>query len=86
MRWDDLFVGGLAIGIAAMSTASAAGLLTSPYRLDSIRRIQQRFGDPAARGFFILLAALMLLTGTAILSGLRPSYGGVQKTAADPPE
>lgn len=86
MRWDDLLVGGLAIGLAAVATASAAGMLTTPYRLGSIRSIQQRYGEPAARAFFLLLAALMLLTGTAILSGLRPSYGGVQRTAADPPQ
>lgn len=86
MRWDDLIVGGLALGLAAMATASAAGMMSSPYRLGSVRSIQQRYGEPAARIFFLALAALMLLTGTAILSGLRPSYGGIQRTAVDPPE
>ncbi|WP_164100383.1 hypothetical protein [Candidatus Laterigemmans baculatus] len=86
VRWDDLIVGGLAIGLAAAATASAAGLMTSPYRLASVRSIQQRYGEPAARVFFVMLAALMLLTGTAILSGLRPSYSGLPRSTSDAAE
>lgn len=84
MRWDDLFVGGLAIGLAAAATASAAGMIASPYQLRSVRSIQQRYGEPAARAFFLVLAALLLFSGTAILSGLRPHYGGTQRSVADP--
>lgn len=86
MRWNDVIVGGLAIGLAAAATASAAGLMTSPYRLASVRSIQQRYGEPAARAFFVVLAALMLFTGTAILSGLRPSYSGLPRSTSDAAE
>lgn len=84
MRWDDLLVGGLALGLGAVATASAIGIVDAPYQLRSVRLVRRRYGAAAARALFLFLAALMLLTGSAILSGCRPAYDGAESTAALP--
>lgn len=84
MRWDDLLVGGLALGLGAVATASAVGIVDAPYQLRTVRMIRRRYGQAAARALFLLLAALMLLSGSAILSGFRPAQLGTGTTTADP--
>lgn len=83
MRWDDLLVGTLALGLSVVATASAIGIVDAPYQLRTVRMVQRRYGQTAARGLFLFLAALMLLSGSAILSGFRPNYGGTESTATD---
>lgn len=84
MRWDDLFVGALALGLGAVATASAIGIVEAPYQLRTVRLVQRRYGQAAARALLLFLAALMLLSGSAILSGFRPTSHGAESATADP--
>jgi uncharacterized membrane protein YphA (DoxX/SURF4 family) len=74
MRYDEIFVSSIAIGLAVIAAATAIGPWEGPYRLRTARAIGDRFGKPAARLFWLLLAVLTLLAGLAILSGVRPHY------------
>ncbi|MFG0264998.1 MAG: hypothetical protein ACF8AM_07570 [Rhodopirellula sp. JB055] len=80
MIQDDTLVGGLAILIAALSTAIAIGPWMVPYQIRSIAAIQKRFGSVAARGAWLLIAFLSAISGAAILSGVRPSYASPPTT------
>ncbi len=74
MSYDEPLVGSLAILIAMVSLAIAVGPWARPYELRSVHAVRSRFGKPAARGIWILVAAASLASGMAILSGFRPGY------------
>lgn len=85
MRFDDFFVGSVAMALAGLAVAAACSKLPAAYRLRSVRSIQQRFGEPAVRFFFLALATLMFASGAAIWGGLRPPYSGGGETAGGQP-
>ena len=74
MRYDQAFVGSLAILIAVAALAIALGPWTEPYRLRSIAAIRRRYGKPVARGVWVAVSIALFTTGFAILSGMRPTY------------
>jgi hypothetical protein len=74
LRYDDSFVGSLAILVAIGAAAIGVGPWAEPYRLRSFAAICERFGKPVARGVWVAIALALLSSGYAILSGLRPGY------------
>jgi len=76
--YDDLFVAAVALIGGGLALAVSVGPWTAPYRLRSISRINHRFGEPAARLTWMLVAIVSLLAGLAIVSGVRPSYAQPQ--------
>lgn len=74
MSYDEPLVGSLAILIALASLGIAVGPWSRPYELRSVHAVHRRFGKPAARGIWVLVAAASLASGLAILSGFRPGY------------
>ncbi|WP_442506897.1 hypothetical protein SH528x_005771 [Novipirellula sp. SH528] len=80
MSYDEPLVGSLAIAFAVVSSVIAVGPWNSPYQLRSIAAVRGRFGKPAARCVWLVVAIAAFTAGMAILSGTRPSYaepGGV---------
>ncbi|MFK8111399.1 MAG: hypothetical protein AB8B91_04335 [Rubripirellula sp.] len=85
MSYDETLVGCLAIIISIIAAAIAVGPWTEPYRLRSMATITEKFGKPVARGLWVAIAVALLTAGSAILSGLRPSYADpVQRAQLDP--
>lgn len=74
MKYDEPFVGTLAIIAAAVAGVVAVGPWAEPYRLKTFAAICRRFGKPVARGVWVAIALALLSSGLAILSGLRPGY------------
>ena len=74
MRYDDVFVGAVAIILGIISLVIAFGPWQGPYQLRSVSAVGNRFGKPAARGVWILVAVVSILSGLAISNGIRPSY------------
>lgn len=71
---DEKLVGGLAILLGIMFLCFSLGPWESPYRLRSTAIVTKRFGKPAARLFWLLLAVILGGLGVAIVTDLRPSY------------
>jgi hypothetical protein len=71
---DELLVGAVAMGIAALFTLFSLGPWQFPYRMLSVAAIESRFGKKAARSFWLLIALLIGVVGLSILSGARPGY------------
>lgn len=84
MNLDQIFVGSLAVTLALVAGAAAAGPWQKPYQLRSVRAVRRRWGKSAARALLLLVAAVLLAAGTGILLGVRPSYalpnGGDRRT------
>ena len=74
MSLDQIFVGTLALTMAVVAGAAAAGPWQQPYQLRAVRQVRRRWGKTAARGLLLLVAAVMLAAGAGILCGVRPSY------------
>ena len=67
-NYDEVFVGALAIFVAAVAIAVALGPWKSPYQLRSCAAIVRRFGKPAARGLWFAIAIALMSAGVAIIS------------------
>ncbi|MEO9591222.1 hypothetical protein [Rhodopirellula bahusiensis] len=80
MIQDDTLVGGLALIVAAITTAIAIGPWTAPYQIRSIAAIQKHYGPMVARGAWLLIAFLSAISGAAILNGIRPTYASPPAT------
>lgn len=74
MRYDDVFVGAVAIILGVVALVIAVGPWQEPYQLRSVLAIGNRFGKPAARGLWLFVAVVSILSGIAISNGIRPSY------------
>jgi hypothetical protein len=74
MRYDELFVAAVAIGLGLIAGAIAVGPWTGPYRLRTIELIGHRYGMMTARAVWVALAVTMFSSGLAILNGIRPTY------------
>lgn len=74
MSYDEPFVGSLAIVMALIAAAIAAGPWEAPYQLRNIRSVNDRFGKLAARGIWAVIAIATFTAGVAIFSGTRPPY------------
>ena len=71
---DEKLVGGLAILLGIMFLCFSLGPWESPYRLRSTATVTKRFGKPAARLFWLLLAVILGGLGVAIVTDVRPGY------------
>jgi len=71
---DEFFIGCLALMVATIAIAIALGPWTRPYRIGSVARVENRFGKPAARSVWLIVAIIAAASGSAILTGLRPGY------------
>lgn len=78
MKYDEPLVGSLAIVLSLVCVAIAIGHWQTPYRLRTIASICNRFGKPAARSIWLVLALAAFGSGIAILSGVRPGYAEEQ--------
>jgi hypothetical protein len=78
MKYDEPLVGLLAIVLALVCMVIAVGRWQTPYRLRTIATICERFGKPAARSVWLVLALAAFGSGIAILSGVRPGYAEEQ--------
>lgn len=74
MRPDEVLVGTIALTLAAIAMVIASGPWQAPYELRTIKAVLSRFGKPAARGVWFLVAFASLIAGVSILGGFRPSY------------
>jgi hypothetical protein len=84
LSYDEAFVGVLAIVIAVIAAVIAVGPWSQPYDLRTMSLITRRYGKPVARGLWVAIAVALLSAGSAILSGLRPSYADpVQRAQLD---
>ncbi|MCM2372465.1 hypothetical protein [Aporhodopirellula aestuarii] len=57
-----------------MATAIALGPWDAPYKIRSFANIENRFGKPAARVVWIMIAIVSGSCAAAIMTGLRPAY------------
>lgn len=71
---DEFFVGCLALAISTIATAISIGPWSAPYQIRTFSHVQSRFGKPAARLVWLVIAIVSGGSGAAILSGLRPGY------------
>lgn len=71
---DEKLVGGLAILLGIMFLCFSLGPWESPYRLRSTATVTKRFGKPASRLFWLLLAVILGGLGVAIVTDMRPGY------------
>ncbi len=84
MSHDETLVGSIALIVATVSLAIAVGPWNAPYQLRTVSSVSRRFGKPAARGLWMVIALASMTAGLAILSGLRPSYAvPAQRTQTD---
>ncbi|MEM8910860.1 MAG: hypothetical protein AAGC97_03755 [Planctomycetota bacterium] len=74
MRYDDMFVGLVALFLGLLAISFATGPWLAPYQLRTIAKIHARYGKHTARVAWLLIAILSGCSGLAILSGLRPTY------------
>ena len=74
MSNDEVLVGSLAIILAIAAFVIAVGPWTAPYQLRSFSAVQRRFGKPAARSLWFVVAIALLTAGLAIVNGVRPAY------------
>ena len=74
MSYDEPLIGSLAIVLAIAAAAISAGPWEAPYQLRTFRSISGRFGKPAARGVWAVVALASFIAGLAIVSGTRPPY------------
>jgi hypothetical protein len=70
----ESFVGSLAIAMASLVVWNALSFSSSLYRLTSVAAVRSRFGNRAACGLLLAVAALLFGSGIMILSGARPAY------------
>jgi hypothetical protein len=70
----ESFVGGLAVVMASLVGWNALSFSPMIYRLNSVSAVRNRFGNKAACGLLLAIAALLLGSGIMILSGARPDY------------
>lgn len=81
MSMRDFFVAGVALTIALFALASAfrfptMGLNERAYRLRSIRAVEDRWGEWAARLLLLVIATIMFVMGAAIVAQGHPINGG----------
>ena len=86
MSPDEVLVGSIALIFALISIAIAIGPWESPYQLRTISAVSKRFGKPAARGLWLMIALASFTAGFAILSGMRPSYADPAQRSVMPSE
>ncbi len=79
-HYDESLVGSLALIFSLITFVIALGPWARPYRLSSIAAVHARFGKLAARGIWCFIAITSLVSGMAILNGVRPSYAMPAKT------
>ena len=88
MTVRDWFVVSVAIGIGCIALTSAfripiLGLEQRVYQLRSIRSVEDRWGERAARGLLFLIAGLMFAMGYAIVG--TATHGLVAKPSLEDP-
>ncbi len=74
LSYEESLVGSLAVILSIIAAVIAIGPWSQPYRLRTIAAVKARFGKPAARAVWLLIAVASLVAGLAILSGVRPPY------------
>ena len=74
MSYDEPLVGSVALIFAVVAAAISAGPWSGPYQLRTVAAIHRRYGKSAARFLWLGVAITSFTAGTAILSGVRPSY------------
>ena len=82
---DEFFVGCLALAISSVATAISIGPWTAPYQIRTFEHLQNRFGKPAARLAWLIIAVVSGASGAAILNGLRPNYAAPD-VYSEPPQ
>lgn len=70
----EWFVGVLALAIAGVISFGALGSSSLVYRLRSVAAMRARYGERAACGVLLVIAALLVGCGAMILTGTRPGY------------
>lgn len=74
MTPGDFLVGTVSIVFAIVAFAIAVGPWDGPYQLRTIVRVGQKYGKPAARTIWVVIACASFVAGLAIISGVRPGY------------
>ena len=74
MNYGDTLVGAIAILFSIISALISLGPWTRPYQLRTIWWVNERFGRPAARIVWMVVAIAAFVAGLAILTGIRPAY------------
>ncbi|MEM6365583.1 MAG: hypothetical protein AAF745_14235 [Planctomycetota bacterium] len=81
--YNDLLVASIALIGSFLALAISLGPWTTPYRLRSISHVVDRYGMPAARCVWIMIALVSLFAGVAIAGGFRPSFAKPAGDAVD---
>lgn len=74
MNQAETFVGSLAV---LMAVAAGVTAICPRHRLPPLRMInlvKDKFGEPTARVFLVVIASLMLISGVMILRDYRPRF------------
>jgi len=69
-----MIVAAVAILGGCLAAGIGIGPWEGPYQLRSVGGIVNRFGKPAARFAWLVIALVSLIAGIAIANGVRPSY------------
>lgn len=81
--YNDMLVASIALIGSVFALAISLGPWTTPYRLRSISHVVNRYGMPAARCVWVVIALVSLFAGVAIASGLRPGFAKPASDAID---
>jgi hypothetical protein len=73
MNLEELFVGGVAILLGLAGIVAAIGNWDRCYRSTKVRWIESLGGRAAARVFFALIGAFLIVLGAAIALGFGPN-------------
>ena len=71
---SEWLVGGVAMGLACWIGACAVMRSERLFRLRSVDRLRQHFGDRVATILLLLVAACLVALAAMILAGVRPDY------------
>ena len=77
MLMQDLFVGGVSIGLGLASLWTALLNSEAPFQLAMPKLVERQFGRFGARVVFALLGAALVTAGVAVIAGFAPGWLGI---------